>query len=79
MPIGYAIYTLLATVRIDNLKLNIMWNKNERIPSFGYVLYGRPCYRATTVALMKREKIETVTHKNGKEYTLEELEEAMLT
>ena len=56
-----------------------MWNKNERIPSFGYVLYGRPCYRATTVALMKREKIETVTHKNGKEYTLEELEEAMLT
>jgi hypothetical protein len=55
-----------------------MWNKNERVPSFGYILYGRPCYRATAVAIMEREGMKIVTHQNGKNYFLPDLKKAMI-
>lgn len=61
---------------------NVMLNENERIPSFGYELTlwgGCLSYRATAVAYMERENIKQVTHKNGKNYFLNELKDAMLT
>ena len=59
-----------------------MYNKNERVPSFGYELplwYDKLSYRATAVAYMERESITQVKHSNGKVYQLDELKEAMLT
>ena len=57
------------------------FNENKKVPTHGYMLtlWGDGySYRATAIAYMKREGLKQVTNKNGKNYFLNELEEATL-
>jgi hypothetical protein len=53
---------------------------NSQVPTFGYILknWNAIGYRATAHAYMKREGLVSVEHKNGKFYSLEEIENSML-
>jgi len=54
--------------------------ENFTTPTQGYILekWETSGYRSTAVAYMKREKLKEVKHKNGRVYSLEELEDAMI-
>lgn len=54
-------------------------NMEDRIPSEGFIIRNQYAYRATAVAIMKKEQIDTVKHRNGKTYTLSQLQGAMIT
>lgn len=53
---------------------------NENIPTYGYILknWNTIGYRATAYAYMKREGVNIIEHKNGKFYSLEEIQKAMI-
>ena len=57
-----------------------LFNERHRVPYHGYISPedGRRIYRATAVALMKRMKLDSVEHINGRTYTRVRLENAML-
>jgi hypothetical protein len=56
-----------------------MFNQNQ-VPTFGFLLtkWNQLGYRATAHAYLKREGFFSVEHKNGRWYTLTEIENAMI-
>ena len=54
--------------------------ENYIVPSDSFILkkWGIKGYRATAVAYLKRKKLDSVEHTNGRWYSLRELEDAMI-
>jgi hypothetical protein len=53
---------------------------DEKTPTYGYILknWNTIGYRATAYAYMKREAVNIIEHKNGRFYSLEEIENSMV-
>lgn len=56
---------------------NFMRNKRG-IPEFGFIVDGKPSYRATAIGIMEMDGLTEIEHRNGETYTLEQLEEARI-
>lgn len=56
--------------------------KQNEIPKFGFLLTNwgedKEGYRATAHAYLKSEGLHSIEHKNGRRYTIDEIERAML-
>lgn len=54
---------------------------NSQVPTHGYIFASRPQYyeyRSTALAYMEREGLTTVSNKDGKTYTIEQLKDAII-
>mgnify|MGYP006331924581 FL=1 len=56
-----------------------MYNENQ-VPTHGYLLelWDMIGYRSTAYAYLKREGLLSIQHRNGKWYSLEEINNAMI-
>jgi hypothetical protein len=56
-----------------------MFNK-DLVPTFGYILekWDQVGYRSTAYAYLKRENLSIVKNRNGKTYTIYQIENAII-